>query len=162
MNGSRENMASGAPEKPGRRGRVISLVTARRMLPLVQRIVADALGCQASLDLLHPEQDHLDRNKRSLSWPQRRRRYNLREEIAGAEHDLERALLELQELGVVLLDPAVGRVGFPTVVNDKPAFFSWQPGEEGIQGWHFAQETKSRPIPPSWTTVGDISVSGQG
>jgi hypothetical protein len=162
MNGSRENMASGAPEKPNRRGRVISLVTARRMLPLVQRIVTDVLSRQTSLDLLHPEQSHLDRNKRTLSWPQRQRRYHLREEIAGAEHGLEAALAELQELGVELLDPAVGRVGFPTVVNDRPAYFSWQPGEEGIQGWHFAEESKCRPIPPSWQTVGDVSVTGQG
>jgi hypothetical protein len=73
MNGSRENMASGAPEKPGRRGRVISLPTARRMLPLVRRIVGDVLGCRASLGRMHPEQNQLDRNKRSLSWPQRRR-----------------------------------------------------------------------------------------
>jgi hypothetical protein len=152
-------MASGAPEKPGRRGRVLTLLTAQRMLPLVQRIVADILSRQASLDLLQPEQDRLDRNKRALSWPQRQRRYQVRDEVLTAERDLEAALLELQELAVVLLDPATGRVGFPTVVNDKAAFFSWQPGEAGIQGWHFAQETKCRPIPPAWTKVSDTSLA---
>jgi hypothetical protein len=162
MNGSRENMASGAPEKPGRSGRVISLLTARRMLPLVRRIITDVLGCQAGLDVMQPERDRLDRNKRSLSWPQRQRRYHLRDEIARAEQALEGALGELQELGVVLLDPALGRVGFPTVVNDRPAFFSWHPGEETIQSWHFAQEAKCRPIPPSWLTIGDVSVGGKG
>jgi hypothetical protein len=162
MNGSRENMASGAPDKQGRRVRVINLPTAQRMLPLVQRIVGEILGQQACLDLLQPEQDRLDRNKRMLSWPQRQRRYQLREEIAGAEQNLECALLELRELGVDLLDATDGRVGFPTIVNDKAAYFSWKPGEEGIRGWHFSQETKCRPIPAAWNKIADTSVTGQG
>jgi hypothetical protein len=152
-------MASGAPDKPARRNRVLNLPTAQRMLPLVQRIVTDILDRQASLDRLQPEQDRLDRNKRALSWPQRQRRYQVREEIAGAESELENAFLELGELGVELLDPVAGRVGFPTVVNERAAFFSWKPGEEGISGWHFAQETKCRPIPPAWTKVPDPSMS---
>jgi hypothetical protein len=162
MNGSRENMASGAPEKRSRRSRVISLATARKMLPLVQRIVTDVLGGQAKLDLLQPEQDQLDRNKRQLSWPQRQRRYQVRDELATAERDLETALTELHELGIVLLDATVGCVGFPTLVNDKAAFFTWQLGQEGIQSWHFAHESKGRPIPPAWAAVSDISLSGQG
>jgi hypothetical protein len=162
MNGSRENMASGAPEKSGRRRRVLSLATARRMLPLVQRIVADILNRQAQLDLLQPEQDRLDRSKRTLTWPQRQRRYQVHEEIAGAERDLENALVELQELSVVLLDSTLGTVGFPTIVNDQPAFFTWQPGEEDIHNWQFAHEGKNRPIPPAWTAVSDITLSGQG
>jgi hypothetical protein len=154
-------MASGAPEKPGRRDRVMNLITAQRMLPLVKRIIADILAQQQRLGLLHPEQDRLDRHKRALAWPQRQRRYQVREDITAAEHDLEGALVELQELGVVLLDPEVGRVGFPTVVNDKAAFFSWQPGAEDIQGWHFPHESKWRPIPPAWNKVGDITLTGK-
>ena len=61
------------------------------------------------------------------------------------------ALAELQELGVELLDPAVGRVGFPTVVNDRPAFFSWRLGEEVLEHWHFVGETIRRAIPTAWT-----------
>jgi hypothetical protein len=160
MNGSRGNMASGAPEKPGRRDRMMNLPTAQRMLPLVRRIVADVLERQGILGRLQPEQDRLDRHKRDLAWPERQRRYQVREEIAGAEADLESALAELHELGVSLLDPDLGRVGFPTVVNNQPAFFSWQPGEEKIQTWHFAEDSKCRPIPPGWNKVGDISLTG--
>jgi len=159
MNGSRENMASGAPDKPARRNWVLNLGTAQRMLPLVQRIVVDILNCQAGLDRMQPEQDRLDRNKRQLTWPQRQRRYQLREEISVAELTLEGALLELGELGVELLDPSTGRVGFPTVVNERAAYFSWKPGEAGIVGWHFAQETKSRPIPPAWHKIPDPRMS---
>jgi hypothetical protein len=148
-------MASGAPDKPARRNRILNLPTAQSMLPLVQRIVTDILNRQASLDRMLPELDRLDRNKRMLSWPMRQRRYQLREEISLAEQDLESAFLELGELGVELLDPLAGRVGFPTVVNERAAYFSWKPGETGILGWHFAQESKSRPIPPTWSKVAD-------
>jgi hypothetical protein len=153
-------MASGTPEKPGKRDRLMNLLTAQRMLPLVQHIVSDVLTQQNNLDRLQPEQDRLDRHKRDLAWPERRRRYQVSEEIAIAERYLESALGEMQELGVALLDPVTGRVGFPTVVNGQPAYFSWQPGEDQIQTWHFVEETRARPIPPGWSKVGDISMTG--
>src|SRR5947209_14941861 len=43
-------------------------------------------------------------------------------------------------------------------VNDRRAFFSWQPGEDGIRSWHFVEESASRPIPPAWLKAGDISL----
>src|SRR5215831_2350412 len=132
MNGS-----TAAPEK---RGEVIlSLSTVQRMLPLIQRIVEDILLNQKALDRLAPEQNQLDRQRRTLAWPERQRRYNLREETSAAERNLGDALHELQELGVSLLDPDLGRVGFPTRVNDRPAYFSWSPGEDGLHYWHFAE-----------------------
>src|SRR2546422_4983525 len=137
MNGSTGNM-SGAPEKRGEI--VLSLSTVQRMLPLVQRIVDDILQNQKALERLSPEQDRLDRQRRSLAWPQRQRRYQLREELSGAEHGLQEAFTELQGLGVALLNPDEGRVGFPTRVNDRPAFFSWRPGEE-LRFWHFAEDS---------------------
>jgi hypothetical protein len=161
MNGSRENRASGAPETSFHRGRILSLHTARRMLPLVQRIVADILGRQAHLDLLQPEQEHLERHKRTLSWPLRQRRYQVREEIAGAERDLEEARAELDTLGVLLLDPLLGLVGFPTIVNDRTAFFTWQPGEDDIRFWRYAHEKKLRPIPPAWLQAEAPTAAGQ-
>jgi len=161
MNGSTGNMASGAPEKPGRPNRVMNLVTAQRMLPLVKRVAEDIVRRQNASDCLQPEQDRLDRNNRTLAGPERQRRYQVRDEIVSAERGLEDALMELQELGVVMLDGLRGQVGFPTVVNDRAAFFSWQRGEEGINHWHFAHETKRRAIPPAWNTVGDISLTGQ-
>jgi hypothetical protein len=139
----------------------MNLITARRMLPLVQRIVHDILNDQQTLERLQPEQERLDRQRRELRWPERQRRYQLREEIGGVERRLQEALLELQGLAVALLDPQAGRIGFPTIVNDRRAYFSWRPGEESIRSWHFAEETACRPIPPSWLKVGDISLTGK-
>jgi hypothetical protein len=161
MSGFPGNTASNASERPERREAAMNLVTARRMLPLVQRIVEDILNDQKSLERLQPEQEQLDRQRHDLRWPERQRRYQLREEITGLERRLQDALAELQRLALSLLDPKVGRIGFPTIVNDRRAYFSWRPGEETIRSWHFAEDTVCRPIPPSWLKVGDISLTGK-
>jgi hypothetical protein len=150
MNGSTGNKASGASESPDRGEVFLSLSMAQRMVPLVQRIVEDVLHNQQVLERLHPEQEKLDRQRRHLDWPQRQKRYQLREEVSQAEHALQESLDEMQSLGVALLDPDIGRVGFPTLVNDRRAYFSWRPGEEGLNSWHFAGENVCRPIPNSW------------
>lgn len=159
MNGSAGNKASGAPEKRDGAEPVLSLTTVHRMLPLVQRIVADVLGSQEALDRLLPEQDRLDRKRRSLAWPERQRRYQVSEDVAAADRRLQEALAELQELGVSLLDPELGRVGFPTIVNDRRAFFSWRPGEESLRHWHFAGENVCRIIPAAW--LSEITMSSK-
>jgi hypothetical protein len=150
MNGSMGNMASGAPETSASET-ILSLKTVERMLPLVQRIVEDVISSQKTLDRLLPEQERLDRQKRDLAWPERQRRYDLLEQLTTASRQMQDAVQELQELSVVLLDAHQGRVGFPTLVNNRPAFFSWQAGEEGLHSWHFAEEDNVfRPIPAAW------------
>jgi hypothetical protein len=150
MSGSTENRAPGASEKSGRRPTVLTLATVRRMLPLVQRVVNDVMHYQQRLGQLRCEQQHLDHQRRTLAWPDRCRRYQVHEDVALAERGLQEALAELSGLAVVLLDPAVGRVGFPTRVNNRDAFFSWQVGEETVNYWHFPEDTTRRLIPASW------------
>jgi hypothetical protein len=36
-------------------------------------------------------------------------------------------------------------------VNDRRAYFSWQPGEEGLLFWNYADDFTRRPVPESWT-----------
>jgi len=157
MNGYKGYQASDASENPERGDAVLSLQTAERMLPLVQRIVDDFLVSRNHLARLQPEEAKLDRARRHLDWPARQRRYSLKEEVAAAEHGVHGAREELELLGVVILDPTLGRVGFPTIVNNRKAFFSWQPGEERLHSWHFAEERQCRPIPPAW--LNELSVS---
>jgi hypothetical protein len=153
MNGFTENRASDAPEKAGKNDAVMTLGTARAMLPLVGRIAADVVRHRNRLDVLQPERDRLDRERHSLAWPQRQRRYQLQEEITAIETELRKALAELEGLGVILLYPVAGLVGFPTIVNNRRAFFSWKPGEEGLNFWQFAGDDVRRPVPASWTKV---------
>lgn len=160
MNGSKENAASGAFGKSERREVFFELPTARRMLPLVRRIVKEILETQERLDQLQPEQERLDRDRRSLLWPERSRRYQLRDEAAAAEERLRRAREELGQLGIALIKPKAGWVGFPTIVNGRSAFFSWEPGEEQIDFWHFAGETARRPVPAGWLPSNQPSLAG--
>src|SRR5437660_828817 len=116
MNSSAENRANSQKE-PGANTPIFDLAGARRMLPLVRRIVGDVVCQQHELARLHPEQAQLDRERRTLPWPDRSRRYQLRDEIAALEAQLPLTLIELKELGVTLLDASTGRVGFVTAVN---------------------------------------------
>jgi hypothetical protein len=151
MNGSTENRTPGASEKPGRQEISLKLPVARSMIPLVKRIVDDILNNRKELALLTPEQDRLFRHRRDLSWPERARRYRLQEEVTAIERRIEEALAELASLGVQLIDGEQGRVGFQTIVNGRAAFFSWQPGDEGIDFWHFPEEMTRHAIPTSWS-----------
>src|SRR4051794_37511479 len=151
MNGSTENRAPGAPERPGPNDLILTWGASQAMLPLVGRIAADIAGHHARLARLQPEQARLDRRRHTLAWPERSRRYQVQEEIATLEGELAAAVAELEGLGVVLLHGPSGLVGFPTLVNDRRAFFSWQPGEEGLHFWNFAGDSIRRPVPANWT-----------
>lgn len=161
MNGSTENRASDAFERPGRREVVLNLGTARRMVPLVTRIIQDVLDARRRLERLTFEQERLDRQRQQLVWPERRRRYLVREELATAENALQQAMTEMDQLGVALIDPNEGRVGFPTNVNGHLAFFSWKPGDDGLRHWHFVGETTRRTIPATWKETGDIRLASK-
>src|SRR5262249_36468037 len=132
-----------------------------RMLPLVARIVSDFLGLQRRGLQLALEQEGLDRQRHSLDWPHRQRRYQVHEESAEIARQLAQTRSELENLGVALLEPHEGRVGLPTVVNGHLAYFSWIPGDDGLRHWHFAGETVRRSIPSSWKDTGDARLLGK-
>jgi hypothetical protein len=151
MSGSTEKRTSGAFEKAGGPNVLFTWPVAQRMLPLVGQIVGQLREQKQRLDRMLAEKEELDRLRRTLAWPLRSRRYQLQEDIAGAEQDLQSALAELEGLGVALVDVQAGQVGFPTTVNNRPAFFSWCCDEEAVEYWYFAEETNERrPIPASW------------
>jgi hypothetical protein len=158
MSGSRSFPTSDASETPERGEVVLSLKTVNKMLPLVQQIANDIVTSRRTAARLHPEEGRLDRQRHSLDWPGRQRRYEVKEEIGRAEKDLEIALAELRDLGLVLLDDLEGRIGFPTMVNNRKAYFSWHLGEDGLHSWRFAEEDADRPIPASW--LKELSLAG--
>ena len=151
MSGSTENRTSGAFEKSGGPSTTFTWQAAQRRLPLVRHIVNELVQLQQRLAHMQAEKDHLDENRRALAWPARSRRSQLEEEIAAVDQNRRGVLSELEGLGVVLVAADEGRVGFPTQVNNRPAFFSWRPGDEGLLHWHFADDPTRQPIPESWT-----------
>jgi hypothetical protein len=142
--------ASGPTDQPKRKPNAIDLSTARQMLPLVRSIVQDIVDKKQQLAHLSGEQDMLDRERRSLTWESRRRRYSVTDDLNLASKAYSAAVGELTQLGVSLVDDAAGSVEFPTRINGRPAAFSWQMGEDGVRYWRYAGEEQRRPIPTDW------------
>ena len=151
MSGFTEKRASGPSEQSGGEPIVLTWGAAGAMLPLVGRIAADVVRLHDRLARLLPEKDRLDRMRRALAWPDRARRYELQEEADAILKELQEMAAELEVLGVALLHGPTGLVGFPTVVNDRAAYFSWKPGEESLGFWNYADDLIRQPVPASWT-----------
>ncbi len=162
MNGYTENRASGAFERPGPNGQVLTWGASHAMLPLVGRIVADVMHDHERLAQLRPEQERLDRQRSTLTWPERSRRYQVQEEIAAVEKELRQAYTELETLGVSVLHGPSGLVGFPTIVNERRAFFSWRPGEEDVVYWNFVGDPVRHAVLESWTKPSPAPRSRRG
>ena len=145
------NRASNSAGKTPRRKNVtLDLPTARRMLPLVKGIVADLIDARNTRDRLTEEQDLLDGTRLSLDWAGRQRRYAVADDLSRAEKTLSAAVTELTGLGLRLADEATGAVDFPTRINGRPAAFAWQPGDELVGHWRYADEDRRRAIPADW------------
>jgi hypothetical protein len=142
--------AFGASAKSKRKDVNLDLPTVRQMLPLVKCIVADIVDRRTHLNKLHPEQETLERHRRDLAWQERARRYQIQEEIVATEGAYKQAVSELKDLGLMIVDLNRGRVAFPTRINGRPAVFTWEPGEDGVNFWSYEEEELRRPIPNEW------------
>jgi hypothetical protein len=151
MSGSIENRALGAAEHIGDHERILTWQTCQAMLPLVRHIARDIVSLHQLLLLQRRELEDLDHKRRTLAWVQRARRYQLHEEIAANEANLKAVIQELEGLGLALLDEQVGLIGFPTLVNQRRAFFCWQPEEPAVGYWNYAGDFVRRPVPEEWT-----------
>lgn len=150
MSGFTEKQASGAFDQEGTLDNVLSLETSQAMLPLVERIVNDLIEQHRQMDLLDKELQQLDKIRRTLDWPRRARRYQLQEELTSREASRRDTVAELEGLGLILLDEQAGLVGFPTRVNHRSAYFTWQPGDQGVVYWTFPGAPFRNPIPEHW------------
>jgi hypothetical protein len=145
--------------KPRRKNVVLDLNTARAMLPLVQHIVTEIVDLHQQLDRLMPEQELLDQSRRVLDWRGRQRRYSVQEEINQTEQRMQKAVHELDTLGLNLTDRASGEVDFPTKINGRTASFAWTLGENGLNHWRYGGENLRRPIPDDWESGSPLKVA---
>jgi hypothetical protein len=151
MSGFTENHAGGTSEmETGDLTMGQHLALARRMLPLVRRIIRDLLDGRQALARLRLEQGRLDRQRRTLPWDGRARRYQLQEELAEREVAVQDVLAELEVLGLELVSPEEGCVGWPVLVRGRRAYLIWRPGQESVRHWQYAGEATLRPVPLGW------------
>ncbi|MFN5273598.1 MAG: DUF2203 domain-containing protein [Planctomycetota bacterium] len=120
-----------------------SIEQARSMLPLLRLIVAD-------ISLSHREltdrRSHLRRMLRSHQGKARFQVYDqeiveMQKELTEQAAHLDEYITELERLGVILRSAHEGIVDFPTLIDQRPAFFTWQMGQEDINDFHWHDES---------------------
>lgn len=107
---------------------------ANRTLPLVRRIVSDAVRDYwrwqekvreyeeiAAHRKVDQPSDHADRLER---------------ETQQLARDIDGYISEIRKLGVEMKGIDTGLVDFPSEVNGRPVLLCWQLGEESVQYWH--------------------------
>ena len=123
---------------------------ARSMLPLLRLIVTD-------ISLSHRELTERKSNlRRMLRRHEGKARFQIYDaEIAEIKEDLKNETLhleeyvsELEQLGVILRSAHDGIVDFPAMIDDAPAFYTWQMEQADVLEFHWADESTAdrRPI----------------
>jgi hypothetical protein len=107
---------------------------ANRMLPLVQRIVADIVEqfdhWKAAVSELE-----LESASNTVAAPNPRAE-SLEREVASIAAEIERFRRELTALGVEFKDPEMGLVDFPSEREGRSIYLCWRLGEREVDHWH--------------------------
>ena len=113
------------------------------MLPLLRLIVTD-------ISLSHRELTERKSNlRRMLRRHEGKARFQVYDaEITEIQEDLKNEtahlddyVSELEQLGVILRSAHDGIVDFPTVIDDMPAYYTWQMEQQDIVDFHRADES---------------------
>ena len=122
---------------------VFTIEQAKAMLPLLRLIVTD-------ISLSHRELTERKSNlRRMLRRNEGKARFQvydaeiteIQEDLKNESAHLEEYVSELEQLGVILRSAHDGIVDFPTVVDDMPAYYTWQMEQQDIVDFHRADES---------------------
>jgi hypothetical protein len=71
------------------------------------------------------------------------------EDPGPVSFDVQEALAELEEKGIVLRDSGRGLIDFPALHGGREVLLCWQLGEDDLGWWHFPEEgfAGRRPLP---------------
>jgi hypothetical protein len=129
---------------------LFTIEQARAMLPLLRLIVTDV---SLSHRELTERKSNLRRMLRRNDGKPRFQIYDaeiteIQEDLKNESAHLEEYVSELEQLGVILRSAHDGIVDFPTLVDDIPAFYTWQMEQQDIVDFHLADESTAdkRPI----------------
>ncbi len=113
------------------------------MLPLLRLIVTD-------ISLAHRELTERKSNlRRMLRRHEGKSRFQvydaeiieIQEDLKVESAHLEEYVSELEQLGVILRSAHEGIVDFPALIDDLPAFYTWQMEQADIVDYHWADES---------------------
>ena len=122
---------------------IFTIEQARAMLPLLRLIVTD-------ISLSHRELTERKSNlRRMLRRHEGKARFQIydaeiteiQEDLKNETAHLEDYVSELEQLGVVLRSAHDGIVDFPAVIDEMPAFYTWQMEQQDIVDFHRSDES---------------------
>ena len=111
-----------------------SVEEANRTLPLVRRIVSDAVRDYWRWQEKVREYEEVAANRKVDQPSDEAER--LEHEAQQLARDIDGYIAEIRELGVEMKGIDSGLVDFPSEVNGRPVLLCWQLGEESVQYWH--------------------------
>ncbi len=122
---------------------IFTIEQARAMLPLLRLIVTD-------ISLSHRELTERKSNlRRMLRRHEGKARFQIydaeiteiQEDLKNETAHLEDYVSELEQLGVILRSAHDGIVDFPAVIDEVPAFYTWQMEQQDIVDFHRSDES---------------------
>jgi len=111
-----------------------SVEDANRTLPLVRRIVSDAVRDYWRWQEKVREYEEVAAN-RLVNQPNEDAD-RLEREAQQIASDIDGYMAEIRELGVEMKGFDTGLVDFPAEMDGRPVLLCWQLGEESVQYWH--------------------------
>jgi hypothetical protein len=118
--------------------RTFTVAEANAALPEVRRLAAEvAQLVQLVPELQDEERIQAYRAARAGAGPEAAESLELsRAGLRDAELGLQRALAALENLGVMVKDPASGLLDFPSLRDGELVELCWRLGEEEVGHWH--------------------------
>ncbi len=107
---------------------------ANRTLPLVRRIVSDAVRDYWQWQDKIREYEEVAANRVATQPSEEAER--LEREAAQLAREIDGYIAEIRQLGVELKGFDTGLVDFPAELNGKPVLLCWQLGEDSVQYFH--------------------------
>ena len=111
-----------------------SVEEANRTLPLVRRIVSDAVRDYWRWQEKVREYEEVAANRKVDQPSDEAER--LEREAQQLARDIDGYIAEIRQLGLEMKGIDSGLVDFPSEVNGRPVLLCWQLGEESVQYWH--------------------------
>lgn len=137
------------------------LSEAQATVPLVRHILADLTSVYANVHRTRRIVRMLDGCQKSSNYACRRQIHQAQADLALAEKHLHSVTEELEDLGVAILDPARGMVGFPFFWSPsvgskrvRRAMFLLKLSDDAAKGicqWRFLGESTEHAVPSHWT-----------
>lgn len=119
-------------------------------IPLIRRIARDIVNRN---DLLRASREELRQRSQGNAVLTPRQRFQLEDAVRELRAQLRSLIDELHRVGVTLLDPSLGEVGFPTIVNGSLAYLVYRTTDDAVQSWRYRDQRRLRPLPVHWKTT---------